>query len=84
MFVKFSKEYMKLFMKQININGSIQPSNNLSFLKALHYSPSSQCLKKKKSHIIFLEQPRAIEKFRVLMVLLMLLSLAIILRFKSG
>lgn len=56
---KVFKDNMKLFMKYININGLTQRSSNLSFLKALHSSPSSQCLggkkKKKKSQIIFHE-----------------------------
>lgn len=81
MFVKFSNKYMKLFMKNININGLIQHSNNLSFFKTLYYSPSPQHLKKEPNHIIFHKQLRAIEKFWDFLVLLWLFSLVIILRF---
>lgn len=81
MFVKFSKDYMKLLMKNININGLIQHSNHLSSFKTFCYSPSSQYLERRiKSYIMFHEQPRAIERFRDFMVLLWPLSLAIILK----
>jgi len=82
MFVKFSKEYLKLFTKNININGLIQHINNLSFFKTLYYSPPSQHLERKTtSHIIFHEQPRVIEKFWDFTVLLQILCLAVYLRF---
>lgn len=86
MFTKFSKEYMKLWIKNININSWIQHSNNLSLFKALYYIilHHHSSWRKKKSHIIFHEQPRVLENIWDFMVLLWRLTLAIILRFQKG